>query len=231
MRINHDFTHLSDRESGEVYPSLIDNAERHFSVAHHIFTVGDYPNSVAHLILGAEEMVYATLLLLRSKALYPEHIISYHELLAPDRRGNGLIMDFFKVWFNIREILKLAGPKKQYSLKNLFQLLVVEFTGLVTGKDSLTWWQRADALKERCLHVHYSDGIVLPDIQVSKSDYNLAHHYVYLFRYEFYALQHKLINASDEDLTDLREQIDNREFAGVLKSILSSKRQTQEPAI
>lgn len=206
------FKSLNAKECTEVFPSVIDNAERHFSVAHHISTISEYPNAVAHLILGAEELVKATMLILKSKSIPIKDATGYDMQFFAHGSGHKVLKDFFSVWFGIREILSVRRPKNDYSLKDMFNMVVAGFVGIVKGKDHFYWWERADALKQKCLYVDFKNELVLPDIQVGKSDYNQAHHHVYTFRYEFYLLHHKIINSSETELAEFRERLMEGEF-------------------
>ena len=217
------FHNLNAKESAEVFPAVIDNAERHFAVAHQIATINEYPNAVVHLILGAEELVKATLLILKSKEIAVDEVIGYDILNTKNASRRTVLKDFFAVWLGIKEILKVPKYKDQYTLKHLFNLVIAEFVGIVKGRDNLNWWGRVDSLKHKCLYVDFKNALVLPDLQVAKSEYNQAHHHVYAFRYEFYLMHHKLLNAGREELKEFREQLDNKEIISLLEETFSRK--------
>jgi len=218
------FKNLNEKECAEVLPPIVDNAERHFAVAHQISTIYAYPNAVAHLIFGAEELVKATMLLLKSKSIPIKNITGHDIHSFTDGFSQGVLKEFFSVWLGIREILNLRRAKHDYTLKEMFNALVIGFTGIVNGKDQYHWWENADRLKQKCLFVDFKNGLVLPDIQVNKSDYNQAYHYVYAFRYEFYLLHHKMINSSEAELREFREQLEDGEFVELLGDTLRRKR-------
>ena len=224
MEQERGFNSLNAKECAEVFPSVIDNAERHFAVAHQISTINEYPNAVVHLIFGAEELVKATLLILKSKEIDVDDIIGFDFLSSKNNSRQTFLRDFFAVWIGIKEIVKMPKSKEQYSLKYLFNMVVAEFVGIVKGRDNLNWWEKVDALKHKCLYVDFKNALVLPDLQVAKSEYNQAHHHVYAFRYEFYILQHKLINAGKEELKEFREQLENKEIAIMLEETFSRKK-------
>lgn len=223
MEQERGFSSLNANECAEVFPSLIDNAERHFAVAHHISTINEYPNAVAHLILGAEELVKATVLMLKSKDIDVQDAIGYDILLSRNNTKHPVLKDFFSVWIGIKEILNLPNSKDQYTLKYLFNMVIAEFVGIVKGKDNLNWWEKVDGLKKRCMYVDFNNALILPDLQVAKSEYNQAHHHVYGFRYEFYLFHHKLLNAAKDELKEFREQLDNKEIALLLEETFQRK--------
>ncbi|WP_276091471.1 hypothetical protein [Pedobacter sp. JY14-1] len=223
--MDHDkrFRNLNAKECAEVFPSVIDNAERHFSVAHQIATINEYPNAVAHLVIGAEELVKATLLLFRSRSIPVKNFTGYNLQLGSGQ-NNSLLKDFFSFWLGIREILDLRKAKHEYTLKEMFNMLVIGVSGIVKGKEHYYWWGRADGLKEKSLYVDFRNELILPDVQISKSDYNQAYHHVYTFRYEFYLLYHKLINASAQELAEFREQLEDAEFVELLGETLKRRK-------
>ena len=223
MEQERGFNSLNAKECAEVFPSVIDNAERHFDVAHQIATINEYPNAVVHLIIGAEELVKATLLILKSKEIDVNDIIGFDFLSSKNNSRQTFLRDFFAVWIGIKEIVKMPKSKEQYSLKYLFNMVVAEFVGIVKGRDNLNWWEKVDALKHKCLYVDFKNALVLPDLQVAKSEYNQAHHHVYTFRYEFYILHHKLLNAGKEELKEFREQLENKEIAIMLEETFNRK--------
>ncbi|HKG04999.1 MAG TPA: AbiV family abortive infection protein [Pedobacter sp.] len=218
------FKNLNAKESAEVFPSVIDNAERHFAVAHHISTIYEYPNAVAHLILGAEELVKATMLILKSKSVPIKNATGYDMQFFAHGSGHQVLKEFFAVWFGIREILNVRRPNNDYTLKEMFNMVVTGFVGIIKGKDSFRWWEQADALKQKCLYVDFKNELILPDIQVGKSDYNQAYHHVYNFRYEFYLLHHKLLNSSVAELTEFRERLEDGEFLELLAETLKKRK-------
>ncbi|TCD00049.1 AbiV family abortive infection protein [Pedobacter psychroterrae] len=223
MEQERGFDSLNAKECAEVFPSLIDNAERHFAVAHHIATINEFPNAVAHLILGAEELVKATVLMLKSKEIDVNYAIGYDILFSKNNARHTILKDFFSVWIGIKEILNLPKSKEQYTLKYLFNMVIAEFVGIVKGRDNLNWWEKVDGLKQRCMYVDFKNALVLPDLQVAKSEYNQAHHHVYAFRYEFYLFHHKLLNAAKEEIKEFREQMDNKEIALLLEDTFQRK--------
>ena len=223
MEQERGFDSLNAKECAEVFPSLIDNAERHFAVAHHIATINEFPNAVAHLILGAEELVKATVLMLKSKEIDVNDAIGYDILFSKNNARHTVLKDFFSVWIGIKEILNLPKSKEQYTLKYLFNMVIAEFVGIVKGRDNLNWWEKVDSLKQRCMYVDFKNALVLPDLQVAKSEYNQAHHHVYAFRYEFYLFHHKLLNAAKEEIKEFREQMDNKEIALLLEDTFQRK--------
>ncbi len=223
MEQERGFDSLNAKECAEVFPSLIDNAERHFAVAHHIATINEFPNAVAHLILGAEELVKATVLMLKSKEIDVNDAIGYDILFSKNNTRHTILKDFFSVWIGIKEILNLPKSKEQYTLKYLFNMVIAEFAGIVKGRDNLNWWEKVDSLKQRCMYVDFKNALVLPDLQVAKSEYNQAHHHVYAFRYEFYLFHHKLLNAAKEEIKEFREQMDNKEIALLLEDTFQRK--------
>lgn len=218
------FKSLNAKECAEVFPSVIDNAERHFSVAHHISTIYEYPNAVVHLILGAEELVKATMLILKSKSIPIKDATGYDMQFFAHGTGHHVLKDFFSVWFGIREILNVRRSKNEYTLKELFNMVVVGFVGIVKGKDQYRWWERADTLKQRCEYVDFKNELILPDVQVGKSDYNQAYHHVYNFRYEFYLLHHKITNCSEAELVEFREQLQDSDFVELLGETIKRKK-------
>ena len=216
MEQKRGFKSLSPRECGEVFPSVIDNAERHFSMAQHISTIYAYPNAVAHLILGAEELVKATLLILRSKHILLLNTTGHDFLNLKYAAGNTTLKDFFSVWIGFKELLNVDRTQEQFTLKYLVNMVVNGFAGIIKGKENFKWWDEADILKQNCLYVDFKGGLLLPDYQVGKSEYNQAHHHIYVFRYEFYLLHHKLLNFSEEELFEFREQLKEGVFAEIL---------------
>ncbi|MES2454551.1 MAG: hypothetical protein V4594_03380 [Bacteroidota bacterium] len=218
------FKSLNAKECSEVFPSVIDNAERHFSVAHHISTIYEYPNAVLHLIIGAEELVKATMLILKSCAIPIKDATGYDMHFSVHGSGQHMLKDFFSVWFGIREILSVRKSKTEYTLKEMMNMALIGFVGIVKGKDHYNWWERADALKQKCKYVEYENGLVLPDVQVAKSDYNQAYHHVYTFRYEFYLLYHKMSNCSTAELNEFREQFEDGEFVELLSQTVKRRK-------
>lgn len=103
-------------------------------------------------------------------------------------------------------------------------MVVSGFVGIIKGKDQYHWWEKADTLKQKCLYVDFRNGLVLPDVQVAKSDFNQAYHHVYAFRYEFYLLHHKMINCSEAELIEFREQLEDREFIELLGETIRRKK-------
>lgn len=218
------FKSLTAKECAEAFPPVIDNAERHFSVAHYISTIYEYPNAVAHLILGAEELVKATMLILKSKSIPIKDATGYDMQFLIPGSGHQVLQEFFSVWLGVREILDIRRSTYEYSLKEMFNVILYGVAGIINGKNHYHWWEKADALKQKCLYVDFKNGLVLPDIQVAKSDFNQAYHHVYAFRYEFYLLHHKLTSCSESEIAEFREQLEDREFIELLGETIRRKR-------
>lgn len=61
------FINLSKEDCLKVYPIVKANADRHFKVAKLLSEAEEYPNAVAHLILGTEELIKTLALFLKCK--------------------------------------------------------------------------------------------------------------------------------------------------------------------
>jgi hypothetical protein len=60
------FRRLDIKGFRKIYPKLRKNADQHFHAAELLVKTGDYANSIAHLILGSEELVKSFMLVLQA---------------------------------------------------------------------------------------------------------------------------------------------------------------------
>jgi len=111
-----DFVSISQKECLTFYKSVIENSDRHFKIAEILSHSKEYANAICHLILGTEELVKASILLLDGIGLDIRHNVSgvrklfynhppRHFLSATFSLTTSIMNPFLKIIYNVRDYI------------------------------------------------------------------------------------------------------------------------------
>ncbi len=176
---------LSTTEYKDVYPVVEANAQRHFRCANILASNGEYSNSVAHLILGTEELIKAFVCLLLSKGLSLKGQSWFEKMFTDHKTRHDLIKDFFSIYLTFN-----------YSIDKIKVDGILSFFGSATlnimmAFGNYSWWKNADELKKCAFYVDFADKVIDPS-DVGEESYQVAKNYVGQFDKDITSLMRKL---------------------------------------
>jgi AbiV family abortive infection protein len=211
------FMELSAEECSKVYPVLQSNAERHFRIGHTIAALGEYGNAVSHLILGSEELIKAIVLFLDSKDFEIRKIKGAAGLFYTHASRHNVLKEFFSVLLFFR-------PVKTLDKINIGNFLLGILKGGVNAYSNYHWWEKADTLKQRGLYVDHTDSILTPS-SFTENDFKIALLHVSAVRKEINGLINQLNNMTEQQLTELKEDLKIAELPDLLKETIAGRKE------
>lgn len=204
---------LSPTEYKDVYPVVEANAQRHFRCADILSSNGEYPNSVAHLILGTEELIKAFVCLLLSKGLSLKGQSWFEKMFTDHKTRHDLIKDFFSLY------LTLNYSADKIKVNGLISFLGSAIMNFMMAYGNYNWWNNADELKKCAFYVDYENGIVDPS-DIDDYAYSGAKSYVGQFDRDITGLMRKLEIMTKIEFTDW-ERINFKEIDRLRKEAYS----------
>lgn len=158
------FIDLSKEESLNAVPQIQKNAERLSEISRLAAEKEDYGIATSLCILSSEETVKSFIVFLHGNGIdiYLVKKIKDKFSRHPTKHDISIGIDIIKF------ITTISSNEKNF-FKSLLKL-TLSYKQL---KDSLTWWQGADKLKNRGLYVDYIGKLSLPQ-EISKEEYNTA---------------------------------------------------------
>lgn len=214
---------LSHKELGEIYPVIEANAERHFRCAEVLAGAGEHQNAIAHLILGTEEQIKAFGTLLAAKQTGVKQQSWFGKLFYHHKTRHDLIKDFFSMYILFR-LPDKANPKKGF-----WEKLGLGIIHAATAAGNFFWWKEADDLKQRAFYVDYL-GKVIDPADITVDDYRKASGYVQLFKKEIGELMQEIVSASPKALAALFEDLDFAKIDELRKDAYDLEKKVRQQA-
>lgn len=217
------FMSLSPAQCGKVYYPVRKNAETHLRVASILAKSGEHANAIAHLILGTEEFIKATVLILESKNFSLRSMKKYQKLFYNHSARHTIIKDFFSFWMAAQHLMQIKERKKTEN-KILYWINTIQSISgaLLNSVDNHDWWKGADTRKQNCFYADYDNGLVLPN-SFTASDYQEAKKHVDRFIREARILMLIMLKANEAQLETFREQFWDTDFPDILSETVNKK--------
>lgn len=217
------FLNLSPNECGLAHYPVRKNAERHFRVAKILSNHKEYPNAIAHLILGTEEFIKATVLLMESKGFTMSKMKKYKSLFYNHSARHTIIRDFYSMWMVMSNLFD-TKPRKKNENKVLYWLNIIKDVAgdVIESVDNHEWWKTADTRKQNCFYVDYANGLLVPS-SFTELQYLEAKKHVERFIYDMRVIIAVLIKANEEQLHILRERFWDYDFPDMVSEVISKK--------
>lgn len=194
------FMNLTAADCGNTYQPVRSNAESHMRVAQILAKANEYPNAIAHLILGTEEFIKALVLLMESKGFSLRKMKNYKRLFYNHKARHSIISDFFSIWMFASHLLLIPARKKNENKVLYWINLLREFSGnLLNMSGNHEWWKTADQRKQNCFYVDYENGLLVP-ATFTKEGYEEAKKHVNRFTKDVRILMAVLVKANDETI-------------------------------
>jgi AbiV family abortive infection protein len=173
---NRSFFNLSAKECALAYPIVVENGDRHGRVAAILADNNEYGNAVSHLILGAEELLKATLLVMESKGFNLRHNKSIGKLFSHHWARHAIFKEPLSIWLFFQRLIKNGSNSASNKGVGFFGMAVRFFYGAMDGYLNYAWWDQADERKERGFYVDWCGSLVDPG-SITKEQYEIALHH------------------------------------------------------
>lgn len=217
------FMSLSPAQCGKVYFPVRKNAETHLRIAAILEKNKEYSNAIAHLILGTEEFIKATVLLLECKGFSLRTMKKYSKLFYNHTARHTIIKDFFSFWMVARNLFLIEGRKPKENKVAYWINLLKDLTGTVLDSlDNHEWWKTADTRKQNCFYADYENDLLLPK-SFELADYQEAKKHVDRFIYDTRIVLAVLLKANEQQLEGFRRTFWDTDFPEMLSETINQK--------
>ncbi|MFT3979635.1 MAG: AbiV family abortive infection protein [Ferruginibacter sp.] len=193
------FTNLSDEECLKVYPTIWNNFNRHYKIAKLLGEHQEYPNAIAHLILGTEELVKALALLLQGKGFRVSNMKKYKLLFSNHGARHVVIKDIYSFAIFFSNISRMVDRKNDKSIKNMAFVTYKIFTSIAQGIKNDEWWKEADKRKQKCFYVDFENELLSPD-RFTVDDFQEALTIINVFKKDAGRLRRYIFQCSEDEL-------------------------------
>jgi AbiV family abortive infection protein len=222
------FSNLDRQQCLNLYELVRQNARRHYVAADLLAKEQDFGNSVAHLILGAEELLKSAMLMLQGYDFPVTAIKNYDKLFYNHAARHNLLKECYSIYLFVFEIVK-KGPAEnpKHTRGQHWALLLIH--GLQSAKkgiDNYEWWDRADKLKQNCFYVDYNDQGPVDPFKITEDDWLSAHQFVSAFTVDLNNLMIKIANAKPHELLEYQDEFNDAELTGLFSESINRKRQS-----
>lgn len=210
------FINLSKEDCLKVYPIVKANADRHFKVAKLLSEAEEYPNAVAHLILGTEELIKILALFLECKGFNFSTMKDYKKIFYNHSARHSILKEFFSVWIFCKSIFDLK--KKKTGEHSIMYALGIATSILGAGMEGIMnyeWWSTADKLKQNGFYVDYINEVISPDI-IGETDYKKAHKIIMTFRKDARLFIGAISVADEKQLAEFKANSETAELKNLL---------------
>jgi AbiV family abortive infection protein len=215
------FINLSKEDCLKVYPVVNANASRHFKVAGILSDAKEYPNAVAHLILGTEEQIKTVALFLDGKGFNFSTMKDYKKIFYNHTARHSILKEFFSIWIFCKSIFDLKKKKKGEHL--LTYALGIATSILGAGLDGITnyeWWNIADKLKQNGFYVDYINGVISPET-IGEADYKKAYKIVTAFRKDIRLFIGAISVADEKQLKEFKANFETAELKSLIEESIA----------
>jgi AbiV family abortive infection protein len=215
------FINLPKEDCLKVYPIVKANADRHFKVASILSEAKEYPNAIAHLILGTEELIKTVALFLEGKEFNFSTMKDYKKIFYNHSARHSILKEFFSVWIFCKSIFDLKRKKKgehsiMYALGITTSILGAGLEGLMNYE----WWSTADKLKQNGFYVDYINKVISPD-DIREPDYRKAHKIVTAFRKDVRLFIGAVSLADQKQLAELKANFETAELKNLIEESIA----------
>ncbi|RFZ94141.1 AbiV family abortive infection protein [Mucilaginibacter conchicola] len=200
------FRSLDAEGCKHIYPKVKKNADRHFNAAELLVQSGDYANSVAHLILGSEELIKSFVLVLQAYEFPVKKIANYDKLFTHHTARHNLLKEFYSVYRFIRGIVEWPEWKQGQSfLSNFSKVLSYSVNILNNSIANYEWWDKADQMKQHCFYLDYNSRGTVDPISIDHNAFETTRTITHKFREDLRLMVIIIERASSEDLATLKD--------------------------
>lgn len=174
------FDHIGLQEAQLLYPVLLQNAQRHHTVAQNIAATGEYGIANAHLVMAAENYIQALSVYFAGWGLPVAQIKKLTRFFDEKHEGYTIspviimVGNYIKALYKVFESLTQSFLKLEWlQLKDLLTGKLNPLQFIKQGSRYADWWQNAQILKTRGLYVQFDVELHTPE-QVTEKDYTLS---------------------------------------------------------
>jgi len=211
------FRSLDGKGSKEIYPKLRKNADKHFKAAELLVNAGDFANSIAHLILGSEELVKSFVLVLQAYDFPVKKIANYDKLFTHHVARHNLLKEFYSIYRFITGIVEWPDWNKGSSfLSNFIKVLNYGVAVLNTSVENYEWWNNADQMKQHCFYLDYNTIGTFDPAAIDRKAYETTFNITKKFREDLRLMVILIERASAPALGELKEAFI---FSGLVEQI------------
>jgi len=133
------FSQLSRQGCLDSFPVVTRNAQRHHQAALILSSIGDYGNAISHLILGAEELLKASVLFLDGKGFNLRNKSGVNKIFYNHKARHAVAKEFFSVWLFVRKMI-LPDSYIGNSRRKILRQGISLFYGAIFGLQNYEWW-------------------------------------------------------------------------------------------
>jgi len=208
------FSQLSRQGCLDSFPVVTRNAQRHHQAALILSSIGDYGNAISHLILGAEELLKASVLFLDGKGFNLRNKSGVNKIFYNHKARHAVAKEFFSVWLFVRKMI-LPDSYIGNSRRKILRQGISLFYGAIFGLQNYEWWDNADCLKQKGFYVDFADNIVNP-ASFTDNEYNQALRYFNALRKDFDILIDSLGKLNQHEIDEVIELFSATELAELI---------------
>ncbi len=165
------FLNLSNEECLEVSPTLFNNANVLITTAEDASLKGNYGVACSLMILGTEELVKALIVFLKGYGVTVFKVKEFREVFHKHKTKHETAL-LIKAIATMFQILDVYEPKtitqkhvQKHWISNVISGLkkgLKVMTFLIEFGDDVSWWEKANDLKNNGFYVGYRDALLLP---------------------------------------------------------------------
>ena len=224
------FMNISSETCRQVYPEILANAARHRRCAAILATQQEYPNAMAHLILGTEELLKGLVILLESRGMRLRQIEGFKKIFSDHKSRHYVLRDLVPIWLVIKKIFEeFENPTAKSRLKTgapswwkvLIGAISVAKEGL-SGYMQYKFWNDADDLKQKALYVDFKDEISTP-ASATVGFYDIVNLQVEKVTKEVMKFIEEMENATPEESKAFIQKAMDDDFRELLSKTISGK--------
>jgi AbiV family abortive infection protein len=221
---------ISRETCAKIYHDILANAESHRRCANILAKENEYPNSVAHLILGTEELLKGFVMLLESRGMNLRQIDGFKKIFNDHKSRHYILRDLIPIWIVIKKIadefeeptaitrLKPGAPKW---MQWVIGALSVAHEGM-NGYMQYQFWKEADQLKQKAFYVDYEDTLCLPS-EITKDFHSLVERKVDRVTREVKEFIEELEKATPAENAEFMQRALDEDFRELLAKTISGK--------
>ena len=224
------FMNISAETCGKVYPEILANAARHRRCAEILSSQQEYPNAIAHLILGTEELLKGLVILLESRGMRLRQIEGFKKIFSDHKSRHYVLRDLIPIWLVIKKIFEefeeptaksRLKPGAPGWLKILMGAMSVAQEGL-KGYMQYKFWKDADDLKQKSLYVDCEDELSTP-ASATAEFYDTVNGQVDKVTKEVTEFIEELEKMSSEESKEFMKRAMDDDFRELLSKTISGK--------
>jgi AbiV family abortive infection protein len=217
---NRTFYNATPEECAAAYPVTIRNSDRHVRVGTLLAASGEYGMTISHLILGAEELLKASLLVMESKGFNLRKNKSIGKLFYYHQARHAIFKEPLSIWLFFQRLVKKEPADARHRRTTFFRMAIKVIYGAVDSYLHYIWWEKANDRKERGLYVDFHNDVLDPGM-ITKTDYAQALRHSVILNKELKGFIHSISQLRQEQVEEYKEMFEKAKGEEVLNESIT----------